>query len=332
MKRNTRLKVGIIGIGRHGSRYANHLVNDLGDTFHLAAVSRRSGEGREQAAALNAAYYKDWRDLIASREVDAVIAVTTPNLNQPVAAMCAEFGKPLLLEKPLSTDYHTGRQIVDLMTAKDIPFTVAQTLRYNHVIQGLKNNLQKMGGLSYFSACQRLEPSTLAWLEQPEIAGGGVIFHTAVHMFDAIRYITGREIVRIRATSQMVINSRLEDVLVAEVLLEGDCPGVVDASKVSPARAGSYEFICNHGILQGDQIHSTLQQIDGVEIMDIDLPSAVPTIVPLLTDWHEFLTGKGKNPVSAEEGLAAVKACHACRLAASTGLWVNLEDLDRLAA
>ncbi len=67
-----------------------------------------------------------------------------------------------------------------------------------------------MGRLLSVSASQRLEPST-SWLEEPEIAGGGIIFHTAVHLFDALRFITGDEIATIRAVARNIYNPRLED-------------------------------------------------------------------------------------------------------------------------
>ncbi len=330
MAKKDLVRVGIIGVGKHGSRYARHLVSDLPELFCLNGISRRTIAGQAQAASWHCEFFQDWRELVASDHIDAVIAVTTPNLNPAIAELCAAFGKPLLLEKPLATDYHAGKAMVELLASKGVPFTVAQTLRYNSVVLGLRARLPTFGDLYSFSTCQRLEPSSHAWLEDPAVAGSGVIFHTAVHMFDAIRFITGREVRRIRASAQMVHNPRLEDLLTAEVLLAGDVPGVLDASKVSPARAGRYEFVCADGIVQGDQIHATLQAITGMKVRDLELAPPQPAILPLLKDWHLFLTGKGDNPIPAEEGLAAVKICHGCRLAAATGLWVELADLDRL--
>lgn len=43
------MKVGIIGTGAHGSRYARHIVNDL-PVLRLTAISRRGEEGKKQAA------------------------------------------------------------------------------------------------------------------------------------------------------------------------------------------------------------------------------------------------------------------------------------------
>lgn len=319
--------VGIIGTGKHGSRYAKHIVEDLGSHFHLAAISRRSAAGQDQALAWDTTFYGDWRDLVRASEVEAVISAVTPNLNSGIGELCAAMGKPLLLEKPLTTDFPAGQNLVTLFARAGVPLTVGQTLRYNSVIGALRQNLPRLGRLFSFAACQRLEPSTMGWLEQPEIAGGGVIFHTAVHLFDALRYITGAEIVQIRATAGKVYNRHLEDIVIAEVILGNGCLGTIDASKVSPARAGRYEFVGEHGQLHGDQVHGILEKIEGTRITTLPVTPPGPTILPLLQDWHALLTGAGDNPIPGGEGLAAIKVCHACRKAVETGRWVTIGEV-----
>lgn len=321
------IRVGIIGTGRHGSRYANHIVEDLGKCFRLTAISRRSPAAREQASAWNTRLYPDWRDLVAAADVDAVIAVTTPNLNFDIGELCARLKKPLLIEKPLTTDYFQAKEMVKVFAESSVPLTVAQTLRYNSVILALKNRLPAMGRLYSVAASQRLEPSTLSWLERPEIAGGGIIFHTAVHLFDALRFITRQEVVKIRASTRNIFNPWLEDLLTAELEFENGALGAIDASKVSPSRAGGYEFTCEQGQLLGDQIHGTLQQIREANLEQLKVNPPGPTLLPLLQDWFDFLQNTGRNPVSPEEGLAAVAICHACRESAETGQWVAIEDL-----
>ncbi len=59
------MRIGIIGTGRHGSRYANHIVNDC-QQLQLAAIARRSEEGRQQAESWGAEYLEDWQALVAS--------------------------------------------------------------------------------------------------------------------------------------------------------------------------------------------------------------------------------------------------------------------------
>lgn len=321
------IRVGIIGTGKHGSRYAHHIVEDLQSCFKLVAISRRSIEGKEQGERWKARWIDDWRKLVEDTSVDAVITATTPNLNLEIAHLCADHKKPLLLEKPIATDYRVAKEIVDRFTEEQLGLTIGQTLRYNSVICALRDRFAEMGPLYSLFASQRLEPSSLDWLEDPEVAGGGVIFHTAVHMFDAIRFITGLEVVRIRGSVRSIFNQKLEDLLSAEIELSNGAIGILDTSKVSPARAGRYEFVCEQGHLQGDQIHGMLQKIIKTSIEELSVTPPGPALLPLLKDWYKFLTQKGINPIPATEGLAAVKICHACNMSVKTGGWVSLDRL-----
>lgn len=311
------IRIGLIGTGKHGSRYANHLINDLQDCFDLVAISRRGIQGKQQAEEWGTKYYQDFTDLIADMEVDAVIAATPPCFNPDILDCCAEHNKPLLIEKPLTTDYTAALKAVKKFEEKSLPLTVAHTLRYNSVILGLREHFKKMGKLYSFSASQRLEPSTLDWLEDPELAGGGVIYHTAIHMFDAIRFITGQEIIRVKATTRKVHNPNLEDLMTAELELSGGAIGYVDTSKVAPTRSGRYEFVCEYGQLQGDQVHGILEKLQNFEILDLCPEPLGPALLPLLEDWYLFIIGKGVNPVSANDGLAVVKICQNCQSSVS---------------
>ncbi len=319
------IRVGIIGTGRHGSRYANHIVNDL-SALSLAAISRRSQEGQAQADAWGSTWYQDWTQLVAAEDVDAIIAVVPPTLNLDIAEACVAAGKPLLIEKPLAGNSIDAKKIVDLCSAHSLPLTVGQTLRYNGVVQMLRQHLADIGRLFHFSANQRLEPITLAWHEDIELAGAGVSYHTAVHVFDALRYITGLEITRVMAVTRSESHQRLENLLTVMVEMEDDVVGTVDCSKVSNSRTGRFEFVGQNGQLNGDQVHSTCDFIHGQNISVFDPGEPATTIMSLLKDWAGFLRGEQVNPVPGEEGLIAVNICEAClRSAAGDGVWQKIK-------
>ncbi|MBC8317556.1 MAG: Gfo/Idh/MocA family oxidoreductase [Desulfobulbaceae bacterium] len=317
------MKIGIIGAGKHGSRYARHIIEDFPE-LELAAISRRSPQGIEQAGKWNCRYFSDWRDLVAAKAVDAIISVVPPTLNLDIARACAFAEKALLLEKPLAVERDAGEEIVALFQESRVPLTVAQTLRYNSVIKGLKENIHRPGKLYSFSASHRLEPSTLKWLEDPEKAGAGVILHTAVHMFDALRYITGSDIVRVRASRFQIHNSHLEDLFTAQVEMENGLIGTVDSSKVGKARTGRYEFVGAQGELHADQIHGRLEFIHHGDIESLEHEGLGGTIVPLLEDWIAYIKHGSPNPVPGVEGLAALRACSACLESARKDDWVDI--------
>ncbi len=319
------MNVGIIGAGRHGSRYAGHILRDV-PGLKLAAISRRSPQGAAQAAQWGVRWHADWRDLVRDPAVDAVIVVTTPNLNGAIATLCVEEKKPLLVEKPLAINAHTAGEIVRQCKEAKLPLTVGQTLRYNATIRNLKEMLPRVGRLYSFRACHRLEQTPHDWLDVPEIAGAGVTLHTAVHVFDALRYITGYGVKRVRASIYCRHSSCLEDLLIAMVEMEDGLVGTVDASKVGPARSGLFEFIGENGQLQGDQVHGTMEFIHNATVESLQKAGPVSTLVPFLHEWQQYLTGQGHNPIPGEDGLEAVRICEACLDSAQRDTWVDVES------
>ncbi len=319
----TALKIGIIGTGSHGSRYVRHIINDS-SALKLVAISRRSHEGQKQAREWGVPCHHDWQNLVKDPKVDAVVAVTTPDLNLDIAEACVLAKKPLLIEKPLAMDGVNAAKIVDLFKQADLPLTVAQTLRYNSTILAFKKELPKIGHLYALHAGHRLEKILHPWLDDPELSGGGVILHTAVHVFDALRFITGREIKRIRATMFRRHNTRLEDLFTAMVEMEDSLVGTIDVCKLTQSRSGRYEFVGEKGQIQGDQVHGNLQFVDTKTITPLSVKASVSTLVPLLSDWSDFLKGERDNPIPGEEGLAAVRVCDACRRSAVEDRWVDI--------
>jgi predicted dehydrogenase len=316
-------KVGIIGTGKHGSRYAHHIVQDV-DTLQLSAICRRSDRGREQAKEWQTRYFEDWRDLINNADVEAVIAVAPPGINLEIAKQCAATGKPLLIEKPLARNGHEAAEIVRVMAERDCELTVAQTLRYNPVIQSLAEQLNSLGTLHSFAVNQRIEPSSLDWHDDPEAAGSGVVIHTAVHIFDALKVITGLKITRVMAVSKCIHSKHLEDLVMMLAEFENGVIGTIDVSKVGHARSGRFEFICEKGQLHADQIHSFTKVIENCSIVRHKAFVAQPTILPLLIDWSAFLEGNCLNPITGEDGRYAVEVCDACLKSSAEKRWVEV--------
>ncbi len=318
-----RMRIGIIGTGRHGSRYAKHIVHDCPE-LELTAISRRSSEGGKQAASWGAQWFSDWRELVASDDVDAVVCAVPPVLNLEVARACSRNAKALLLEKPLATTSTEGSELLQIMRDGGVELTVGQTLRYNPVIRKLREELPNQGKLYTVYASQRLEPSDIKWLENPAEAGAGITFHIAVHVFDALHYITGLKVLRVSAMCRSCKTKHLEDLALIHIEMEQGVAGIVDVSKLSSSRSGRYEFICEKSQLHGDQIHGYVNCISADVENRIGNFEPLPTILGLLHDWHRFLKKEGPNPVTGEDGLYAIRASEASLESSEDSRWVTV--------
>jgi predicted dehydrogenase len=91
------LGIGLIGVGRHGSRYLQHLLHDMPDASLVAICRKRIGERAGELPLPSIPVYGDYRALIANPLVQAVIVVTPPTLCHEICLEAVRIGKPLLI-------------------------------------------------------------------------------------------------------------------------------------------------------------------------------------------------------------------------------------------
>ena len=97
--------MGLIGLGRHGSRYLRHLVEE--DTGgKLVAISRQQvDKGRQQALHHRIQFFPDYRDLVADPAIQAKLTkpgwLTTSVEEIPwVDHWCQTHHRPYHIEEP----------------------------------------------------------------------------------------------------------------------------------------------------------------------------------------------------------------------------------------
>ena len=98
----TPLGVGLIGLGRHGSRYAAHLLDGIPNVRLVAVARRNEADGRSFAVRHGLRYHRTYQELIGDPAVEAVIVVTPPSLTPAICLDAVAAKKPVLIEKPLA--------------------------------------------------------------------------------------------------------------------------------------------------------------------------------------------------------------------------------------
>jgi predicted dehydrogenase len=324
-----RLAVGLIGAGKHGQRYAHHLRSDVPE-LALAAIARRDvATGTAQAAALGCRFHADWRLLVDDPGVQAVIAVVPPTLHVAVATAAARAGKPLLIEKPLAPTGAAAAEVVRVLRGARLPCLMAHTLRWNAVVRAIRERLPGLGPLHALFVNQRFEPSPLTWLDDPEVSGGGIILHTGVHSFDLVRWLTGRDVVRVSCRATRVGTHRTEDNFLALLELEGAATLVaVSGSRSTEGRSGLIDVAGAEGQLVGDHALGFAYAVRGLERAPLPLSEPVPTVREALRAFARLVVVGQPAPVEIEDGARAVLIADACRRSAETGAAVDVAALS----
>ena len=324
-----KLRLGIVGAGKHGSRYAAHAARDV-DGLELMAVCRRDQAlGEALAGELGCEFEADAEKLVRRPDIDAVVLVTVPRLLPRLVEAAVETGKRLIVEKPVAPSLDEGLAMLAAIESSGAYCMAGHTLRFNAAVEALRRELPTLGRLDSFLFSQRFPPQLqLDWLDTPAQSGGGNLLHTGVHCFDLLRWLSGIEIASVAAQVRRVCTRNTEDHFVA--LLAMQSPGLlaqVACSRSTESRNGLIEVSGEHGQLVIDHVLGSGYRLSahGREELAIDAPRMTVRFVleRLVEDAKHDLP----SPIPFRDGLAAIAVAEACYRSADTEAFEKVRPL-----
>lgn len=312
---HTQLGIGLAGLGRHGMRYAQHLLGGSVPRARLVAVHRRDAEaGRAWADMRSITFHESLDDLAQDPRVQAIVAALPPSRHPDVVAVAATAGKPVLVEKPLAVDLPAAERAVEVAAKAGIQAMVAHTLRFNSVIRALVDYRSHIGPLQLVSLNHRSEPVGRPWLDDER--QGGLVFYTGVHGVDLLRTLTGAEISEACGFARQVAAHQIADVFCASLTLEpGPILAIMDNTRATGGRTGRIELVGDSGQLIADHVHGWVDLVRDRSVSPMLVGQPVPTVQEALRAFVDAVIDERPMPVPLSEGLAAVAGAERIRAA-----------------
>lgn len=325
----TSIRIGLIGAGKHGSRYAKHIVEDIPQAKLVALCRRDRHEGEQLAARYGCAYYDDYHQLLKDTHIDAVAIVVPPALHGTIVPAVCQAGKHILLEKPFAVRVAEGQQLHAALTASGVRCMVAHTLRFNTVVRTLTAHIARIAPLHSLYISQRFEPSPLLWLDRKAESGGGIVLHTGVHSFDLLRFFSGHEVTTVYCEMKSRVTTETEDnfTMLCQLIdpaTRHEIAGAVAGSRSTASRSGLIELSGEHGQLVGDHHHGFAYLLTGSERISLPIEPAVPTVREVIQAFVDGLQKGTAFPITPEDGLWAVAIAEACYRSAESGQRVQV--------
>ena len=189
------MRVGVAGIGRIGRPHAERLVAHP-DVTEVVLQDANATLAALVADDLGLRAVAAYDELLTA--VDAVVIAATTTAHTSLLRAAVEAGVPTLCEKPISHDLGLSREVVALIHQRNVPVQMGFQRRFDPGYQAAAD-LVMSGGLGTLYTLRTVghdpEPATEAY-----IAGSGGMFRDfSVHDFDAIRFVTGEEVVEVFA-------------------------------------------------------------------------------------------------------------------------------------
>ncbi len=190
------MRIGLIGVGRVGTFHAQTLAS-LPAVDELIVTDAVPELALGIAKRFDVGVASEPADLLAA-SVDGIIIASSTGTHPDLIRACVRAGIPTFCEKPVAARYTEAVALRDELAEDETPIQIGFPRRFDAGYMAARADLVA-GVLGYVHT---VRTTTLDPAPPPEayIRGSGGIFNDcAIHDYDAIRYVTGQEVVEVYA-------------------------------------------------------------------------------------------------------------------------------------
>lgn len=304
----TSLRIGLIGLGLQGGRLADAAAHVKGITL-TRAIGRSKKRAEEFGQKKNIQVSTSFSSL---EGVDGVLIASPNHLHAHDVLAAIKYKKPFLIEKPLARTTAEARKII--RAAGKVKGFVDFQLRMHPSVQKAKADVAKgvIGDLCYAEFVWAIGglagkapplPPHMRWREDPKESGGGALPTRGSHLFDLVRFITGKEVASVLAQSDAT-DTKVDRTALGILTFTDGVPVYVMTSKVIPNADNRIVLYGTKGV---------------IEIRDIFAHVPAALYEKTIACFRDELKGKKTVLATLTDGLASVAITEAFQKSARSG-------------
>jgi scyllo-inositol 2-dehydrogenase (NADP+) len=328
----THVRVGVIGAGLIWDNAHKNVLKSLNDRIAIAAFSVRSQATRDKLAVEfgDVPCYEDYREIIRSKMIDAVVILTPIPLNAPIALEALQAGKHVFVEKPMAATLEDANRMVEMSQSTGRKLYVLEQARYREPIILLKRLLET-GRIGTVVSYERVSHHLLdithpdgygktGWRIEPDFPLGG-LYDGGIHDISELTYLFGTpESVYARGNNLRESYGDNDQV----VMIFGHPNGVIGTF----SHSSLLDWHNNYFHIRGTRgtINFSFSNIKIQGEVEEEIPVVANNdMVKMWTSCLDDLTGREAVIYRAEEGCRDVRVLHAVDKSIKSGEGVNLE-------
>ena len=319
------MKVGMIGTGAISHKHAE-VYKNIG--FELTVCTDiHEPTGRKFAEQYGAEFVPTYEEVCRHPKVDFVDVCTFPDFRMQPIEICVQTRKHVQVQKPISTNLATARQMIETARRGGILLGVVSQHRFDDASMFLAKALAqgRLGKLIQADAYVKWH-RTAAYYSRPikgswATEGGGALINQAIHQIDILRWLAG-PVKEVFGAWQLGALHKIEseDVVNAVMRYENGATGVVQAATAFwPGYPERTEFHGTKGtaVITGDKLTTWDVENDSGEpapvAKDVASGASDPMAIslePFERQFRDFGAAieSGRKPlVAGEEGYQALE-------------------------
>ena len=316
-----KIRWGIIGCGDVTEKKSGPAFNKVPNS-ELVAVMRRDAEKAQDYARRHGVpkWYSNAHELINDPEVNAVYIATPPDTHEVYTLAAIQAGKPVYVEKPMSTDAASAKRMAEAAAQTGVKLSVAHYRREQPLFKKVKQLItdKHIGAVRYIQlelmepllTAQDLQNPRVQWRVNPAVAGGGLFHDLAPHQLDLMLYFFGAA----EKVSGIAVNQSqqyaADDMVSGSILFQNSvlfnglwCFNAPPAIYVDKCIIVGSEGIMSFPIFDHKAI--TITQNSKEEILHFERLEHVQQ--PMIEKVVAYFLDEGPNPSSAAEGVTVMQ-------------------------
>jgi myo-inositol 2-dehydrogenase / D-chiro-inositol 1-dehydrogenase len=333
------MRVGLIGVGRIGALHAETL-REMAEIDTLVLTDADVARARSTAEKLGVASAGSVAELLADRPDGVVVAAPTSAHERLVRAASDAGVRAVFCEKPLAAGVAATRATLAHAEAAGVQLQMGFQRRFDAGYLAARQALADgdLGRLHLAFACT-LDPAPPHPSYLPD--SGGLFADCSVHDIDVVRWVTGREVVEVRATGAnrgADFFAAAGDVDTASAVLTLD-DGTLVTVAASRYNGAGYDVRLE---LHGSQATMVVGLDDRVPLRSaepaVSWPAGAlayanfaerfrPAYTAELRAFADVMAGRSVSPCPGREALAALYVAEACERSRREGRSVRVDEI-----
>ncbi|NKQ55023.1 Gfo/Idh/MocA family oxidoreductase [Amycolatopsis sp. K13G38] len=188
------MRVGIAGTGRIGAGHAMVLAAH-DDVTELVVFDEDRDRASAVAAKANGVVAASLNELFDAN-LDGLVISTATSAHAELIEAAVKAGVPAFCEKPVAIDAERTKQVLELVSANDVPVQVGFQRRFDKGYAAGREALRN-GELGDLRRLHLISGDPAPPPESFIVTSGGIARDLHIHDFDILRWVTGREVVEV---------------------------------------------------------------------------------------------------------------------------------------
>lgn len=240
----SKLNFAIIGCGRISKNHIEALINNaeecnlvaLCDIIEGKAIIRKT-QYENNIKEGNVKIYTDYIQMLNNEKIDVVSICTESGYHAKHAIDCLNYGKHVLIEKPMALSIEDANKINSVAKDKELKVGVCHQNRFNPPIQKLRRAVEEgrfgkiINGTARILWTREQDYYNQAPWRGTRALDGGTLMNQCIHNIDLLQWMMGSEVERVNSERGTFLrNIEMEDFGAILIRFKSGAIGIVEGS------------------------------------------------------------------------------------------------------